>query len=92
MKNYTIYIQIYNDLGELCDKKLVFPTLEDMNITFWKQNIIDSMISDAGQYAIENNMVIEEMYDSKEDAMVNEPYIEDLSENSPLNNPANFAN
>lgn len=39
MKNYTIYIQIYNDLGELCDKKLVFPTLEDMTVAFWKNGI-----------------------------------------------------
>lgn len=89
---YTIDIKIYNDFGELAEKKLLFPTLKDMSITMWTKDVVDGIISDAEGYAKENNMVIEEMSDSKEDAVVNEEYIEDLSESSPLNNPDNFAN
>lgn len=92
MKKYTIEIKIYNDLGELVEKSLSFPTLTNMQLNFWRMNVLDDIISEAERYAGENNMMIEQLHDSKEDADVNEEYQEDLSPNSPLNNPANFAN
>jgi hypothetical protein len=91
-KYYTIDIKIYNDFGELAEKKLTFPTLEDMSICFWENGVIENMVNDSIVFAKENNMVLEELYESKEDAMADATYLEDISPTSDLNNPANFAN
>lgn len=72
MKLYTINISIRNDIGELTEKTLVFPTLDDMSLTIWKEGVIDKVIEDAREYATNNNMLVEELYDSKEDAEFNE--------------------
>lgn len=72
MKLYTINISIRNDIGELTEKTLVFPTLDDMSITMSKMNVIDMVIEDAREYATNNNMLLEELYDSKEEAEFNE--------------------
>lgn len=85
--NYYLNILIYNDLGELIDKRFGFETLDDMSLSLWKNNTVDHLIDDAREYALENNMVIEDFEDEDDDEDR-----EDLSSTSPLNNPANFAN
>jgi hypothetical protein len=97
MKYYTIDIKIYNDFGELSEKRLTFPTLDDMSITFTKVDIIDNVIENAREYAKDNNLLLEELYNSEEEAEFNkedttDEYRENLTATSDLNNPANFAN
>ena len=98
MKYYTIDIKIYNDFGELSEKRLTFPTLDDMSITFTQVDIIDNVIENAREYATENNLLLEELDEDSEfekkllDEDTTDEYREDLSATSDLNNPANFAN
>ena len=81
MNNYNINIVIYNKHGELLDTRYGFDSLDVMRTLD-----INKLVNEAEDYGKESGMLIEELYDSKEE------YLEDLTENSPLNNPANFAN
>lgn len=92
MNNYKINITISNNFGELIDKQMEFGTFNDMQIFFWKHNPMDGIFDDARNNGMKDNMMPEEVYDCKEDADMDKEYVEDLSENSPLNNPANFVN
>ena len=92
MKNYTIDIVINNKFGELLTKRFAFDSLDEM------RNVdINKLVDEAEDYAKENNMVVEEIYDSKEEMEFNkedttDEYRENLTETSDLNNPVNFAN
>lgn len=65
-KVYKINVLIFNDLGELCDKQFTFSSLDEM------RNLdINKCVDEAETYAKENNMYLEELYDSKEEAEFN---------------------
>lgn len=94
-KLYYANITIYNDLGELNDIRVSYSSLDEMALKL-EQNIFQ-IVDTARDYAKENNMVVEEIYDSKEEAEFNkedttDEYRENLTETSDLNNPTNFAN
>ena len=63
---YKINILIHNKHGELVDRQLGFKTLDEM------RNLnVNELVNDAEKYAEENNMLLEEIFDSKEEAEFN---------------------
>ena len=81
-KLYYINILIGNDLGELVDKQLVDETLQGLRTKLEEHTA--TMFNEAENYAEENNMVVEEIFDSKEEmelAMDNGLTSDDLNNN-----------
>ena len=62
--NYKINILIHNKHGELVDKQFSFNSLDEM------RNLdINKLVNEAEDFGRENGMLIEELYDSKEDVV-----------------------
>lgn len=68
MKKYYIYIQIYNDHGELYDKRFGVDSYEEIAHVLEKN--AQFIQDEATTYGKENGMLYEELYDSKEDAEI----------------------
>lgn len=79
MNKYNVDITISNNIGELFDKRISFATFDDMRIFFSDSSRMDTVLDEAFENGQNDNLIFEE-------------YVEDLSPNSPLNNPANFLN
>ncbi len=84
MKKYYIDITIGNDLGELLDRRLSFTSLEEMGNAMGDKMF--KMVDEANDYAKENNMIVEEIFDSKEEAEFNKEDVYDGSSNIDLIN------
>lgn len=105
-KLYKVNITIFNDLGELVDTQLTFTSLDEMSLALTNSDTMYKLVEQARDFATQENMLLEELYDSKEEAEFDkedkyEPedilkahneFVENLTSTSPLNNPANFAN
>ena len=64
---YTINILIHNKHGELLDRQFSFGTLDEM------RNLdLNKCVDEADQFAKENGMYLEELFDSKEEAEFNQ--------------------
>lgn len=60
---YKINITIFNNHGELVERQFAFSMLDEM------RNLdLNKCVDDAEVYAKENNMYLEELFDSKDDA------------------------
>lgn len=65
-KLYYLDITIHNHIGELVDTRFAFTSLDEA------RNIdVDKLVNQAEDYAKENNMLLEELFESKEDAEFN---------------------
>lgn len=71
MKFYHVNITISNDFGEIADERFTFNTLEQVDAFLTDETRMHKILSEAEDYAKENNMLIEETFDSKEEAELN---------------------
>ena len=63
---YFVDITIHNHIGELVDTRFAFTSLDEA------RNIdVDKLVNQAEDYAKENNMLLEELFDSEEEAEFN---------------------
>lgn len=71
MNFYNLNITISNDFGEIADERFTFNTLEQLDAFLTDETKMHKICSEAEDFAKENNMLIEEIFDSKEDAEFN---------------------
>lgn len=63
MNKYYINVTIYNDFGELAEKKFGFDSHDEMLLSLGCSADMQDLIETSRKYANENNMMVEEMYD-----------------------------